>query len=51
MENRHNHEEEIEHYHKLLNKNFMVIAFVVAIVMAFILFITIGINNNFFQIC
>lgn len=48
MGNRHEHEVHIEHNHKLINKNFMVVAFIIAIVIAFIFFISIGLNNNIF---
>ncbi len=41
-----NKDNHIEQNHKLLNKNFMVVAFIIAIVMAFILLITIGMKND-----
>ncbi len=46
MGNNHEHEAHIEQNHKLLNKNFMVVAFIIAIVMAFIILISIGMNND-----
>lgn len=40
--------DKIEQTHKILNKNFMIVAFVIVIIMAFIILISIGMNNNIY---